>query len=93
MLTTQILSLIPLMSIDLPEILEKSLMALRHYSFVPNMYEYIAESSDGEELYSLAQDNGYDTSVFLINCGQEFSHVMIGLLLFPIVAVLKGDVN
>ena len=54
MLTTQILSLIPLMSIDLPEILEKSLMALRHYSFVPNMYEYIAESSDGEELYSLA---------------------------------------
>jgi hypothetical protein len=86
--TLQLMSLIPMMNIDIPIFLFGVLSGLRGYSPIPNVLEYIIDR-EGPKPYNRAVLMGYESSQFLLNCGEMISTLFIIISLLPILILLR----
>jgi hypothetical protein len=78
----QILTFIPLMDIKLSSLSYNFLKALNKYNIIPNLFNYILESD--HDTYHILDRYGFDTPMFLKNCGS----FMVVLLSLPILTLL-----
>jgi hypothetical protein len=86
--TLQLMSLIPMLNIDIPILLFGLLSGLRGYSPIPNLISYMMDT-EGPKPYNKAVLMGYDSSQFLLNCGDMLTTIFITIILFPVFFLVK----
>jgi hypothetical protein len=86
--TIQLLSVLPLLNIELPIMLFATLISMRSYNPIPNIMSYIMPEK-GPRPFRRASLLGYETSQFFINIGDILTTLSITLVLLPILIVIK----
>jgi hypothetical protein len=77
-----------MLNIDIPILLFGLLSGLRGYSPIPNLISYMMET-EGPKPYNKAVLMGYDSSQFLLNCGDMLTIIFITIILFPVFFLVK----
>ncbi|CAG9326438.1 unnamed protein product [Blepharisma stoltei] len=85
----EVLSFITLSGIPLSASVYTFLNNLNSFNIMPNIFEKYVDSSNGEKPYKQAYDYGYETNLFLLNCGSILTSLCIIVICFPIVAFLS----
>ena len=65
----QLLAYLPLSTIPIPQSLRSLLTSLNMQSFVPNPFLYWVGTSEGPTVPDFATSYGYESCLFLVNCG------------------------
>ncbi|CAG9335154.1 unnamed protein product [Blepharisma stoltei] len=81
----QILSYLTLSGIPLSSKMSAFLNSLNSFNLFPNAFTYIIDEDEGKTPYSKAKDFGFDTDLILITAGNDFTLILVSLLVFPIV--------
>lgn len=82
--TLQIIPYIPIVKSETSTNIEKFCLSIGNYNVIPNVMEYVFESSSASEPSEEAKKIGFTSSLFFINSGQIVVIFIANILLWPI---------
>lgn len=88
--TLEILAYIGLSKIPMTNSFYTFVVSLNSINFIPNIFEYFLDDSDGIKSYPQAVKYGFGSNLFLLNAGEPMTTFLILILLLPIIMSLSN---